>query len=468
MPVNHRIEVQEGSDKFLAKPFAASPASYAQPSEPQKSELLPSSAETWLIEPLSAPDFSLPDLAGRTQELRSFRGGVLLLHFWVTALPPCHEQLRLFQKYQSILAVRGLRILGINVDDPGDAQAARTFAAKEGLSFPNVLATQEVSGTYNLIYRYLFDRRRDLPIPVSFLLDKDGMMVKVYQGQLHPARLMEDLRSFPGTQAERIQKSLPFNGVLYLGAFQRNDFTYGVAMFQRGYLEQAAASFKQVIAAKPEDPEAFYNLGTLYLRKNDLREARKYLEQTVKLRTNYPEAWNNLGMVAAEEGQTAEAVRNFKQSLVLRPSYAIALTNLGNVYRRQGEFDEGEKLLSRALEITPDDPEINYSLGMLYARQDQLKRAARYLENAVSLRPDYADALNNLGVLFVRERRNTDAEERFKTCIRVAPNFDQAYLNLAHLYVILEEKQKAKEVLLALLQQQPQHKVAQKELEMLQ
>jgi Flp pilus assembly protein TadD len=85
----------------------------------------------------------------------------------------------------------------------------------------------------------------------------------------------------------------------------------------------------------------------------------------------------------------------------------------------------------------------------------------------VSLRPDYPDALNNLGVLFVRERRNADAEERFKACIRIAPNFDQAYLNLARLYVVLEEKQKAKDVLLALLQQQPHHKVAQKELEML-
>jgi Flp pilus assembly protein TadD len=90
------------------------------------------------------------------------------------------------------------------------------------------------------------------------------------------------------------------------------------------------------------------------------------------------------------------------------------------------------------------------------------------LEKAVSLRPEYPDALNNLGVLFVRERRNSDAEERFKTCIRVAPNFDQAYLNLAHLYVILEEKQKAKEVLLALLRQQPLNDVAQKELQMLQ
>jgi Flp pilus assembly protein TadD/peroxiredoxin len=468
LPVNHRIEIQEGSGEFLAKPFAAPPTSYARPGEPQKPELLPSSVETWLIEPLSAPEFSLPDLAGNMRDLRSFRGGALLLSFWTTASPPCSEQLRLLQKYQGTLASSDLRVLGINIDDPGDAQTARSFAAKEALRFPNLLATQDVAGIYNIIYRYLFDRRRDLPIPASLLLDKDGMIVKVYQGPVHPERLVEDLRSLPGTQADQIRRALPLGGVLYQGSFQRNDFTYGVAMFQRGYLEQAASSFKQVIAAKPQDPEAYYNLGTLYLRKNEFRGARQYLEQTLKLRSNYPEAWNNLGMVAAQEGQADEAIRNFKQSLLLRPSYSIALTNLGNVYRRQGAFAEAENLLRRAIEITPDDPEVNYSLGMLYARRDQLDQAAGYLEKAVSLRPDYPDALNNLGVLFVRERRNSDAEERFKTCIRVAPNFDQAYLNLARLYVILEEKQKAKEVLLALLQQQPQHKVAQKELEMLQ
>jgi Flp pilus assembly protein TadD/peroxiredoxin len=416
---------------------------------------------------LSAPEFSLPDIDGKMRDLRSFRAGALLLHVWATTSPACGGQLRLLQKHQSALAANGLRILGINVNDPGDTQTARAFAAKDSLRFPNVFATQEVAGVYNIIYRYLFDRRRDLPVPASFLLDKDGLIVKVYQGLVNPEQLTEDLKSVQVTQALRIRRALPFGGTLYHDVFQRNDFTYGVAMFQRGYLEQAAASFKQVIAAKPQDPEAYYNLGTLYLRKNSLLEARQYLEQTVKLRSNYPEAWNNLGMVAAQEGQADEAIRNFKQSLLLRPTYAIALANLANVYRRQGAFEEAEKLLRRALEITPDDPEVNYSLGMLYARQEKLEQAAQYLERAVSLRPDYPDALNNLGVLFVRERRNSDAEERFMTCIRVAPNFDQAYLNLARLYVLLEEKQKARDVLLALLQKQPQHKVAQQELEML-
>jgi Flp pilus assembly protein TadD len=104
---------------------------------------------------------------------------------------------------------------------------------------------------------------------------------------------------------------------------------------------------------------------------------------------------------------------------------------------------------------------------MLYARQENLAPASQYLEKAVSLRSDYADALNNLGVLFVREHRYAEAEKRFKTCIRVAQNFDQGYLNLARLYVLLKEKDKAREVLQALLKEQPQHKVAQQALEML-
>jgi Flp pilus assembly protein TadD/peroxiredoxin len=467
VPVNRRIEIEEGSEDFAAKPFAAAPALYARAGETQKPESLPASVETWLIEPLNAPEFFLPDLAGTPRSLASFRGGFVLLHFWTSASQVCGEQLRVLQKYQSTFAGSGLRILGMNVDDPGDATAVRSFALKEGISFPNLLATQDEAGIYNIVYRYLFDRRRDLALPTSFLVNAEGMLVKVYQGMINPERLAEDLKSVPGAAAARMKRALPFEGTLYQDEFQRNDFTYGVAMFQRGYLDQAAASFQQVIAAKPQEPEAYYNLGTLYLRKNALPDARVYLEQTVKLQPDYPEAWNNLGMIAGQEGHADEAIRNFQQSLSLRPGYVTAMLNLGNLYRRQGAMEEAEKLLNRALETEPDNPETNYSLGMLYARQDQLPRASSYLEKAVSLRPDYPDALNNLGVLFVRQENYPEAKEKFESCIRVAPNYDQAYLNLARLYVVLNDKAKAREVLLALLHQQPQHKLAQQALEML-
>jgi Flp pilus assembly protein TadD/peroxiredoxin len=476
LPVNRRIEIEEGSADFAAQPFAAAPPSHTQAGETSKLEPLPASVETWLIDPLSAPDFSLPDLTGKMWNLRSFRGGFLLLNFWAAAAPSCVEQMRLLQRRQSDFASSGLLVAGINVDGVNDdslrdSGAVQLFVAREKLSFPTLIATQDVAGVYNIVYRYLFDRRRDLALPTSFLIDQDGMIIKVYQGILNSERLTailrDDLRSIPHTRADRIRKALPLGGTLYEETFQRNDFTYGVAFFQHGYLDQAEASFKQVIAAKPDDPEAHYNLGTLYLRRNALTDARRYLEQTVKFRPDYPEAWNNLGMLDAQEGHADEAVGNFMQSLALRPDYAIALANLGNLYRREGRFAEAEKFLGRALELEPDNPEVNYNLGMLYARQDQFDRAAQFLERAASLRPDYPDALNNLGVLFVREKNYSRAEDKFKTCIRVAPNFDQAYLNLARLYAILNDKERAREVLQALLHLQPQHKVAQQVLEML-
>jgi len=478
LPVNQRFEIDEGSADFAARPFSAPSPSNGQAGETLKLALepLPASVETWLIDPLSAPDFSLPDVRGKVWELKSFRGGFVLLNFWTATSRLCLEQMRLLQRHQSAFASGGLQVVSISVDGISDDQSRdseilQSFVAREKLSFPTLIATRDVAGVYNIVYRYLFDRRRDLPLSLALLIDRDGMIIKLYQGPLNSERLIailrEDLPSAPRTRADRIRKALPLPGTLYEETFQRNDFTYGVAFFQHGYLDQAEASFKQVIAAKPDNPEAHYNLGTLYLRRNDFAGARQYLERALKLRPQYPEAWNNLGMLDAQQGHPDQAVRNFQQSLLLRPDYAIALANLGNLYRREGNFAEAEKLLSRALELEPDNPEANYNLGMLYARQEQVDYAAKYLERAATLRPDYPDALNNLGILLIRKQDYSRAEERFKTCIAVAPNFDQAYLNLARLYVILNDKEKAREILQMLLRLQPQHKLAQQALEML-
>jgi Flp pilus assembly protein TadD/peroxiredoxin len=468
LPVNHRIEIEEGATVFAAKAFAPTASAYAQPGSPPALEPLLAQVDTWLIDPLKAPEFSLPDLDGKMRDLSSFRGSFVLLCFWAAAAPLCLDQLRLLDRRRPALAASHVEILAVNVHEAGDIRAARSFAAQERLSFPVVFATEEMAGIYNIIYRHLFDRRRDLGIPTSFLLDREGMIVKVYQGQIDARRLLDDVKSLPVTAADRMKKALPFAGELYQGAFARNDFTYGVVLFQQGYLEQAKESFEQVVAAKPDNPDAYYNLGTLNLRRNDFPQARRYLEQTLKLRPNYPEAWNNLGMMAAQEGRPEEAIQDFQQSLLLRPRYAIALLNLGNVYRRQRDFGKAEESLSHALEIQPDDPEINYSIGMLYAQQGQLERASEYLQKAIDLRPEYPEALNNLGVLFVREQDYSKAEEQFKTAMRVAPNFDQSYLNLARLYALRGDKEKARQVLQDLLRLQPQNRGAMQALEMLQ
>ncbi len=467
LPANHQIEVQEGQADFRAKPFANASAAYKRQNEPPPREQLPASIETWLIQPMPAPEFSLPDLTGDTKQLSALRGHFVLLHFWSTAAVSCADQLRLLQKEQANLASADIHILCVNLDHPENAEALRALIAREQLSLPMVVATEEMAGIYNLVFRYLFDRRRDLALATSFLLNREGAIVKVYQGPLQPAGLLNDVGSMPRTSADFQRKALPMTGQLFLEEFQRNDFTYAVALFERGYLQAATDAFKQVIAAQPNNPAAYYNLGTVYLLRNAPAEARSHLEQALRLRPEYAEAWNNLAMVSAEQGRTAEAIDDFQKALELRPSYVTALLNFGNLLRRKGNFDEAKQMLLRALEAGPESADANYSVGMLYAQQNQLQEAAQFLQKALALRPDYADALNNLGILFVRQGQYPEAKAKFETCIQVDPQFDQAYLNLARLYVVLNDKEKAKEVLQALLRQQPEHKLARQTLEML-
>ena len=468
LPAGHRIHIQEGDSAFRAFPFATKQYDRVTVSPVSAREPLPLQSETWLIQPLKAPELALTDLDGVEHTLSAWNGRPALLTFWSTEARESLLQLDRLKTNASLLARSRLHVAAINLDEAEHRAEARRIAAQYRSFATLLFATDELSGIYNLLYRHLFDRRRDMPIPASLLLDSNGMIAKVYQAIVDASHIVEDSTSIPADHDGRMRLALPFPGMLVQDTFERNDFTYGVALYQHGFLDQAAESFRQVIAAKPDDPNAYYNLGSLYLRRNRLDEAKGYLQRTVELRPGFAEAWNNLGMLAAQEGNTDEAVKDFQESIRIRPGYFTAHLNLGNLYRREKAFDKAQDSLARALSIRPDDPEIHYSLGMLFAQQNDFEGAAKYLEQAIAIRPDYPEALNNLGIVYVRRQDYGKAEDEFLTGIKVAPAFDQSYLNLARLYAMQNDRQKARDVLQKLLLLQPDNANAKQALGVLQ
>ncbi len=455
LPANHRIHVEEGSNKFEAEPFASAMPIPTSALVEQKAELPPSCCETWLIDPLPAPDFALRDLEDRLFAFSSFRGRHVLLNFWATSSPPCQEALDQFQHLYSDWLGRGLQLLAVNLNAASETEVVRSLARKKGLTFPILFASEDVAAISNLLYRYLFDRRRNLGLPTSLLIDGEGSIVKVYQGALSPDRVVEDLGRIPQNDRERKAKALPFPGKFYAGEFHRNQFTYGVAFFRAGYFDESIDWFQRVLRRYPDYAAAYYNLGTLYLKKGMLQQAEEHLRRATQLHPGDASAWNNFGMVAAQEGRTEEAVKYFQEALRQNPRYVIALENLGKLYHDNGRLKEAVKSLEQALSIAPEDPEVNYELGMLFAHQDDTERARVYLQRALQLRPNYPDALNNLGVLFLRTGNPSDAEAVLEKCIRVAPSFEVAYLNLAKAYVVTGKSENARGILRGLLEVHP-------------
>ena len=471
LPMNHRIWVKEGSESPRMEPFqaAATKRSPLPAEAAAEVETFPTKVETWLLAPFAAPDFSLPDLSGRVQALSAMRGTPVLLNFWTAKSANSREELRVLEESHADWATKGLQLITVNMDDPGD-NGVRDFAQQ--LTFPILRGSDDVAAIYNILYRQLFDRHRDLSLPTSFLIDSHGDIVKLYQGPVQAEHVEYDFQHIPPTDAERLARALPFPSPRHALEFGRNYLSYGALFFQRGYLDQAEASFQQALRDDPSSAEALYGIGSVYLNQNKNAAARETFQRAVKLPANYPDtlpdAWNNLGVIATREGRVDDAVPCFLEALRLNPHHLLSLGNLGNAYRLQKRWDEARKVLERALQVAPQDPEANYSLGMVFAQTDDTNQAYEYLQRALQARPVYPEALNNLGVLYLVTHQRDQAVASFEQCMRVAPAFDQAYLNLARVYALEGARDKARSVLLDLLKQHPDHPQAKQMLEQLQ
>lgn len=468
LPQNHCISVEEGSDSYRAAPFRASTTTRFEPIDREtraEADSLPEEFETWLLAPIAAPEFSLLDSSGQTRTLAQFHGQPLLLNFWTANSAQCQSDLKTFQRSYSHWRNRGLQLAVININE-------NNFALPSHLGFPLLHGSDDLAAIYNILYRQLFDRHRDLVLPTSFLIDADGAIVKVYRGPVDAGQVERDAQNIPNTDAERLTRALPFPSKTHTLEFGRNYLSYGALFFQRGYLAPAKAAFERAFRDDPSSAEALYGVGSVQLNQNDNAAARATFEQALKLQASYPDtlpdSWNNLGVIATREGRVDDSIECFRQALRLNPHHLLALVNLGSAYRLAKRWDEARLVLAHAVEIAPQDAEANYGLAMVFAQADETEKTYEYLQRALQARPDYPEALNNLGILYLRTNRRDDAVATFEQCIRVAPAFDQAYLNLARVYAIEGSRDEARSVLLLLLKQRPEHALAQQMLLQLQ
>lgn len=476
IPTNHRIWVQEGREPSRIEPFRS--AKTAAANAPTAGEVLSAKVDTWLLEPVPAPDFSLSDFHEKQRSLSAIRGKPVVLHFWTSKSAEYMADLRAFDKhYRSWPA----EVMSINVDEwattanpqqTGPPTELATLVRKEGLSFPILRGTDDVAAIYNILYRQIFDRHRDMALPSSFLLDGTGNIVKIYRGSIPAQSLERDFRRIPRTDAERLKCGLPFASAASSLPTGRNHLSLGSVLFQRGYLEQAEIFFQQALQDDPASGEALYGIGSVYMNQNKNAEARQMFERAVNATASYPDtipdAWNNLGVIATRENNLTEAVRDFQSALNVNPKHLLSLNNLGNAYRLQKQWGDAREVLDRAVAIAPEDAEANYSLGMVYAQTGDTAKAYDYLQRSLKTRPDYPEALNNLGVLYLVTQRPDEAVATFKQCIQVAPAFDQAYLNLARVFVLRGERDQARDLLNSVLKRHPDQTQARQMLQQLQ
>lgn len=111
-----------------------------------------------------APDFVLPDLAGKPHHLADFRGRVVVLNFWATWCPPCIDEMPSLERLHDALDDKGIAVLAVSVDER--FSDIEEFVKKYGLTL-TVLHDdgKKVSRKYQT-FKY----------PETYILDREGRL----------------------------------------------------------------------------------------------------------------------------------------------------------------------------------------------------------------------------------------------------------------------------------------------------
>jgi len=168
-------------------------------------------------------------------------------------------------------------------------------------------------------------------------------------------------------------------------------------LHQSGRAAEAMPLYRQVLAARPDQPVALHLLGLALHQTGDARGGADLMARAVDLAPRYVPALINLGNAQQDLGQGEAAERQYRAALAHRPDAPEVWTNLGNALRLQKRLAEALDCHDRALALLPDFAVALSNRGTVLKEMDRPAEAAAAFQRALALGFDGVDALTGLG-----------------------------------------------------------------------
>jgi len=398
-----------------------------------------------LVELLAMPKSNYLGFDGQPHELPIKPGRLLLINLWASWCPICQEEMKEFTEGHEKLNAAGVDILalsieGLSASDPAGARENAIRAASRGrFPYTTGFATPRLLSALRELHKLHIPLDTQLPLPSSFLIDRQGRVSMIYKGSVTVDQLLKDANYSDLSRLERFKAAAPIAGrslehpqvtntAANTSEFIR--FHYALFLEQSGRAEQAIKEYAEVLKTKPDSHLVHNNLGKLMQQLRRYEESRKHFKQALLCKPDYTIAHNNLGILLQKLGeyteaivchreairidpnyanahnslanalgkrrQTAEAIKHYRYALRIRPDFAAAHTNLANTLLRQGKRGEAIKHLRHALRANTNDSMAHVRLAVALGIHGNAPEAVKHYDKALELNPNHQQALNDL------------------------------------------------------------------------
>lgn len=195
-----------------------------------------------------------------------------------------------------------------------------------------------------------------------------------------------------------------------------------IGLHQSGRIDEAAALYRQVLAAHPKHIDALYFLGMIEAQRSRFNEAHDLIRRALRIDAKSADMHSNFACVLNALNRFQDAVDSCDRAIKLAPGMPAAFSNRGNAQQSLKRYQEAVSSYDRALAINPRDPITLTNRGnVLLALQRPADAVASY-DRALAIAPNYAAALTFRGQALGMLQRHDEALASLDRALNINPN----------------------------------------------
>ena len=217
----------------------------------------------------------------------------------------------------------------------------------------------------------------------------------------------------------------------------------GIALGDKGRLEEAVGHFEEAIRLRPQDADAYSRLAYALAKQRRLAEAVQEYEKALRLNPANAELHNDLALTLARQGRAEEAIEHYTEALRLKAGFTEAHYNLGLTLAGRGQYAKASAHFQAALRLDPKQAKASQKLAQALAAQRKLEQAITPYREAVKSNPSDPQAHRELGRVLLEAGQVEEAVAECAEAARLEPRSAEAQYQLGAALARKGETEKA-------------------------
>jgi tetratricopeptide (TPR) repeat protein len=202
----------------------------------------------------------------------------------------------------------------------------------------------------------------------------------------------------------------------------------GLAMKDRGKLEDAQKHFLAAIHLTPREWRSQLNMGLVLTQDGKPHEAIRYLADAVRLNPAGSEGHTALGLALQEIGDLQKAIPELEEARRLDPGSAKVQANLGLALIQSGQPDRAVAPLHDAVRLDPGFASAQYLLALSAQLREDWPEAEAAYRRAIDLEPRDSRARRGLAYVLAKQGRAADAGVLYQESLKLDRSWPTATL----------------------------------------